>query len=95
MKIEISFKNDVADKVKLTVEADSEDIAKAAKGSFESMFDDVEVEQDGKNITITMDIKTFLVDLGGASESDFKNNKDTLTKKNLTEVLEGMGAEIE
>ncbi len=96
MTIEITFKKDVADKVKMTVEADSDDQAKAAKSSFERMFgDSVDVKQSGKKITISMDIKTFMTDFGGASEEEFEKNKDTLTKDNLKEVLEEMGAKIQ
>ena len=96
MEIEITFKKDVANKVKMSFEAESEDQAKEGKEYFEEAFggDGVSVKQSGKKIVIEMDIKTFLIDWGGVSESEYEKEKDTLTKDNLRGVLEEMGCDI-
>ncbi len=89
--IEITFKDNKADKMKLTVEADSNDEAKDAVKSFKKMYEKADVKQSGKKVIITMDTVEFINTIGEAST---KINNEDLTKEKMTEILKKAGYEI-
>ncbi len=87
--IEISFKDDKAEKMKLTFECKTKDEAKEGAEFFKEQYKDAEVKQSGKKITINMEAVDFI-----NSNSMFKVKKDDLTKEKMTELLEKMNYEV-
>lgn len=92
-KIEVSFKKDEIDKVKMTYTFDDEDTAKTMKSYMDLMFafagdelDGFEVEQKGKKIIMELDAKAFATMEG---EDDLK-----VSKEELKEELEEQGYKV-
>lgn len=84
--VEVSFKNDKADKIKMTMEFEDEDKAKSLAELYElaaGSIDGLEVEQKGKKVTITMDPDTFAEEEG--------LDEDELTKESIKKALEEAG----
>ncbi|MBR2787076.1 MAG: hypothetical protein IKD76_06270 [Clostridia bacterium] len=89
--IEISFKDDKADKAVITIEFDDEELAEYfeeyfEKGFEEEGFEDCEMKRDGGKITISMKPEG-LEDFEGIDAGDF-------TKKEFKEALEDEGFEV-
>ena len=85
-KIEITFKNDKADKIVWTMEFKDEATAKSMSGLYQmasSELKDLEIKQDGKKIVLTMGAESF------GSQSDMKD--EDLTKDKLVKELEDQG----
>lgn len=83
--VEVSFKKDKADKIKITMEFESEDNAESIASLYKLAGDSVdglEVEQKDKKVIITMDPETF-ADEEGLDDSDL--TKDSI-KKSLEEA---------
>lgn len=81
-KMEISFKNDKADKIVWTQEFESEEKAEAAAAIYKLATTEakMEVEQKGKKVTIKMAAKDF------ADEDD-----DSMSKEDMKKELEEQG----
>lgn len=85
-KIEITFKNNKADKIVWTMEFKDEATAKSMSGLYQmasSELKDLEIKQDGKKIVLTMGAESF------GSQSDVKD--EDLTKDKLAKELEDKG----
>lgn len=90
-KIEVSFKNNKADKVTYTMKFKEEDKAKKAEsllsaGLALSGEDNLKVERKGKNVTMKMDGDIFADQEG--------MDKDSLTKEKIKENLEKEGYKV-
>lgn len=91
MKMEISFKDDLADKVKMTIEAPSKEEAKESVDEFKEEFGEkAKVKTSGKKVIIETDLKDMFNEMGISSVND-----DDLTKENVIEALEMVGFEVE
>ncbi len=90
IKMEISFKKDVADKVKITVEAPSKDDAKDGVEFFKKQFgEDAKVKASGKNVIIETNIKDMFKSMGLGSIDD-----ENLSKDKITEALKQAGFDV-
>lgn len=91
-KIEVSFKKDKVNKVKMTYTFDDKDTAEAMAGILKmgmSMADEdmkIDVKQSGKKVTMTVDAKAY-AEMAGEDEVDM--NKDE-----LKEMLEEQGYKV-
>lgn len=92
-KVEISFKNDKADKITITTEYEEEEKAESAASlyklainSSEDELKGLEVEQKGKKVVLKMDSKAF------SSQEGMKD--EDLTKDNLKKALEEDGYKV-
>ena len=88
--IEFKFKNEIADEVKITFEAESEKDAKEGKEFFEKQLDGAKVKQSGKKVIITTTMEKYSKFL----DIDYEKNKDNLKKDKLTESLKKAGYTI-
>lgn len=80
-KIEIKFKNDKADEVKMTYTFDNEDSAKSLASMYSLLGgDEIKVDQKGKSVVMTMSAEDF----GGTGE-------DAMTKDEIKASLEEQG----
>ncbi|MBR2786780.1 MAG: hypothetical protein IKD76_04735 [Clostridia bacterium] len=85
-KIEITFKNDKADKIVWTMEFEDENNASTIVGLYKlasSELSGMDIKQDGKKVVLTMDAKAF------AETSDIK--EDELSKDSIKKSLEDAG----
>lgn len=88
-KIEVTFKKDKAEKIVWTMEFEDESNASTMAGLYKlasSEIGDIEIEQDGKKVILTMDSNVF------AKSSDLK--EDDLTRESITKTLEDEGYTI-
>lgn len=87
-KVEISFKNDKVNKVKMTYTFDDKDTAESMKSLFSLGFtmsgssDGVEIKQSGKKVIIELD---------GEAYADMESEYEDLSKDELKEALEEDG----
>ena len=88
--VEISFKDNKADKIVMTRELEDEEKAESISSVFEyldeSEMEGMKVERDGKKIIITLEPKTF-------AEQESLNDED-LSRDSLKKELEEDGYEI-
>lgn len=87
--VEVSFKNDKADKIVMTMEFEDEESASTIAGYYEmakSSMEGIDVESEGKKIILSMDAKTY------AEESDI--DEDELSRENFKAELEEAGYTI-
>lgn len=87
--VEVSFKNDKADKIVMTMEFEDEESATTIAGYYkmaESSMKGIEIKSEGKKLILTMDAKTY------AEESDI--DEDELTRDNFKTELEEAGYTI-
>lgn len=85
-KIEVTFKNDKADKIVWTMEFKDENKAKSAAGLYQmasSEIDGLEVKQDGKKVVLNMSVKAF------ADTADMKD--EDLSRDAFKKALEEQG----
>ena len=85
-KIEVTFKNDKADKIVWTMEFEDENKAKSAAGLYQmasSEIEGLEVKQDGKKVVLNMSVKAF------ADSADMKD--EDLSKDAFKKALEEQG----
>lgn len=91
-KIEVSFKKDKVNKVKMTYTFDDKDTAEAMAGILKmgmSMSDEdmkIDIKQSGKKVTMTVDAKAY-AEMAGEDEAD-------MTKEELKEMLEDEGYKV-
>lgn len=92
-KVEISFKNDKADKITITTEYEEEEKAESAASLYklainsgEEELKGLEVEQKGKKVILKMDAKAF------SSQEGMKD--EDLTKDNIKKALEEDGYKV-
>ena len=91
-KIEVSFKNDKVDKVKMTMTFDNKETAEAMKSLFTlglSMSEEdikMDVKQSGKSLIVTFDAKAYAEYAG---ESDVN-----MTKAEMKKALEEEGYKV-
>lgn len=87
-KVEISFKNDKVNKVKMTYTFDDKDTAESMKSLFSLGFtmsgssDGVKIKQSGKKVIIELD---------GEAYADMESEYEDLSKDELKEELEEDG----
>lgn len=87
-KVEISFKNDKINKVKMTYTFDDKDTAESMKSLFSLGFtmsgssDGVKIKQSGKKVIIELD---------GEAYADMESEYEDLSKDELKEALEEDG----
>lgn len=87
-KVEISFKNDKVNKVKMTYTFDDKDTAESMKSLLSLGFtmsgssDGVEIKQSGKKVIITLDSEAY---------ADMESEYEDLSKDELKEALEEDG----
>lgn len=87
-KVEISFKNDKVNKVKMTYTFDDKDTAESMKSLFSLGFtmsgssDGVKIKQSGKKVIIKLD---------GEAYADMESEYEDLSKDELKEELEEDG----
>lgn len=87
-KVEISFKNDKVNKVKMTYTFDDKDTAESMKSLLSLGFtmsgssDGVEIKQNGKKVIITLDSEAY---------ADMESEYEDLSKDELKEALEEDG----
>ena len=85
-KIEVTFKNDKADKIVWTMEFEDESKAKSAAGLYQmasSEIEGLEVKQDGKKVVLNMSVKAF------ADTADMKD--EDLSRDAFKKALEEQG----
>ncbi|MCR5146235.1 MAG: hypothetical protein K6B70_02675 [Clostridia bacterium] len=85
-KIEVTFKNDKADKIVWTLEFKDESKAKSAAGLYNmasSEIEGLEVKQDGKKVILNMSVKAF------ANTADMKD--EDLSRDAFKKALEEQG----
>lgn len=87
-KVEISFKNDKVNKVKMTYTFDDKDTAESMKSllslglTMSGSSDGVEIKQSGKKVIITLDSEAY---------ADMESEYEDLSKDELKEALEEDG----
>ena len=90
--IEVTFKNDKADKITITMEFEDEDkaegIASLYKLSSSEDLEGVEVESKGKKLIMTMDAKAF------AEQEGMEDNDDSLSRDSIKKSLEEDGYKV-
>ena len=85
--IEITFKKDVAEKIKMTEEFKSDDNAKEAYDSIKDEYKDGKVKRSGKKVTVEIKAEDFMKQAGVTDKSE-------MTKENFEKLLKLMGYEI-
>ena len=88
-KIEVTFKKDKVDKIVWTMEFEDESSASTMVGLYKlasSEIGDLDINQDGKKVVLTMDGNTF------SKLSDLDD--DDLTKESITKTLKDEGYTI-
>lgn len=83
-RVEVSFKKDIADEVKMSMEFDSEETALQYK-EYIAEADGSKIDQKGKSVTTTIKASDFAAE---------ENNKE-VTKDAMTEYLKNEGFTIE
>ena len=80
-KIEVTFKNDKAQEVKMTYTFEKEESAKSLASMYEFLGgDDIKVETDGKKVILTM-----------SAEDSFGSEEDEMSRDEIKALLEEQG----
>lgn len=85
--IEVTFKKDVADKIKMTFECKSTDDAKDAYESMKDEYKNAKVKRSGKKVIIEMKADEFMKEAGITEKSE-------MTKENFEKLFKLIGYEI-
>lgn len=87
--VEITFKDSIADKIKLTMELSSEEIATSVEQIYSSLSGEkkegLTVKAEGKNLLMQMDASTYV------EQEGIEENSNLLSKESLIESLEEDG----